>query len=133
MQVPDFDKDGWCLESGEERRAESPKTFWIPDIRTRENMKTGSLAKLIFRIEVDDEREPEATERMWVIVKVVSGSAYVGVLDNEPYCEPKNPVFRSGMLVPFSPEHIIDIDSNTTISRGLAKLRQLKSWIRNSA
>jgi len=33
MREPDFDRDGWCLEDGEERHREAPDKFWIPSVK----------------------------------------------------------------------------------------------------
>jgi hypothetical protein len=66
--------------------------------------------KLIFRISVDIEEEPVAVERMWVIVRERVGEQYLGILDNNPYAIEENDEFWSGVELPFSPRHVIDID-----------------------
>lgn len=78
MREPDFQLDGWCLDDGEEYRQASPDTFWIPDSHEREGLQLGDHAKLIFRISVDDENEPVAVERMWVLVRERIDGAYLG-------------------------------------------------------
>lgn len=92
MKEPDFDVDGWCLESGEERHRENSHTFWIPDHEDRERLRQGDLAKLIFRINVNNEEEPEAIERMWMIVRDRIPEGYIGVLDNDPRASRRTPL-----------------------------------------
>jgi hypothetical protein len=84
MREPDFVSDGWCLEDGEAYHAEAPDTFWIPEQHRREGLVAGDLAKLIFRISVDNADESVAVERMWVLVRERTADGYLGVLDNEP-------------------------------------------------
>ena len=54
MREPDFQTDGWSIEDGESYHLAAPETFWIPDRERRESLEPGDLAKLIFRISVDD-------------------------------------------------------------------------------
>jgi uncharacterized protein YegJ (DUF2314 family) len=84
MREPDLERDGWCLDDGEERHREAPATFWIPDAESREELQPGDYAKLIFRIAVDDGDAGASVERMWVIVRERTLGAYLGVLDNDP-------------------------------------------------
>jgi uncharacterized protein YegJ (DUF2314 family) len=109
MKEPDFEVDGWCLEDGEERHRVNPHSFWIPNREDRERLRQGDLAKLIFRISLNDEAEPVATERMWVIVREHSSEGYIGVLDNEPRSISENEWFWRGTEVPFKAQHVIDI------------------------
>lgn len=110
MREPDFEQDGWCLEDGEELHREAPETFWLPELKDRQSLQPGDLVKLIFRISVDNEEEPVAVERMWVIVRERVGEQYLGILDNDPYAIEENDEFWSGIELPFSPRHVIDID-----------------------
>lgn len=64
MREPDFEVDGWCLENGEAYHAEAPDTFWLPERSRRETLQPGDIAKLIFRISVENEEESVAVERM---------------------------------------------------------------------
>ena len=102
--------DGWCLEDGEKRHREAPETFWLPELRDRQSLEPGDLVKLIFRISVDNEDEPVAVERMWVIVRERVGDQYLGILDNDPYAIDENEELWNGTELPFSPRHVIDID-----------------------
>jgi hypothetical protein len=109
MREPDFQRDGWCLEDGEELQREAPDTFWLPKLGYRQSLQPGDLVKLIFRISVDDGEEPVAVERMWVIVRERVGDQYLGILDNNPYAISENEELWSGVELPFSPRHVIDI------------------------
>ncbi|OYU14047.1 MAG: hypothetical protein CFE37_13025 [Alphaproteobacteria bacterium PA4] len=110
MREPDFEQDGWCLEDGEVLQHESPETFWLPELTERQSLQPGDLVKLIFRISVDNEEQPVAVERMWVIVREQVGEHYLGILDNDPYAIKENDEFGSGIELPFLPRHVIDID-----------------------
>ena len=90
MREPDFDQDGWCLEDGEALHSEAPETFWLPHVERREALQPGDLAKLIFRIAVDNDEEPVAVERMWVLVRERVGEHYLGILDNDPFAIEEN-------------------------------------------
>lgn len=65
--------------------------------------------KLIFRIAVDNDEEPVAVERMWVIVRERVGDQYLGILDNDPRAIGENEELWSGVELPFSARHVIDI------------------------
>jgi hypothetical protein len=49
MRTPDYVRDGWCLEDGEEYHRAAPATFHIPDLEVRHLLQPGDLAKLIFK------------------------------------------------------------------------------------
>ena len=110
MREPDFETDGWSLEDGEQRHREASDTFWLPELNDRQSLEPGDLVKLIFRISVDNEDEPVAVERMWVIVRERVGNQYLGILDNDPRAIGENEELWSGVELPFSPRHVIDID-----------------------
>jgi len=93
----------FTLDDGEQINSEAPDTFWIPPHSDREALIVGDIAKLIFRIESDDEVN---VERMWVIVKERTSKGYIGILDNDPICTKE---IASGLEVEFQPEHIIQI------------------------
>lgn len=117
VKLPDLAIDGWCVEDGEERHREAPSTFFIPDVAIREILQPGDFAKLIFRIALEDENEPESVERMWVIVRERVPGGYVGILDNEPNAIAPNDSFWRGSEIPFEPRHIIDVDHANDESR----------------
>jgi len=130
MREPDFQLDGWCLDDGEEYHRASPDTFWIPDSHEREGLQPGDLAKLIFRISVDDENEPVAVERMWVLVRERIDGGYLGVLDNDPYAVAQNDELWSGVELPFSARHVIDIRERDEKTIALAAQTPKKRWPR---
>jgi hypothetical protein len=79
----------------EKRAKDNPKTFEIPDLLERQNLKMGHFAKLIFNDK----------ERMWVKVTEVLEGSYVGTLANEPVVVK----MKFGDRVEFEPKHIADI------------------------
>jgi len=94
----------YTLDDGEAQHKETPKTFKIPDLGNRQNLKSGTLVKLMFRFSGDS--TTQVVERMWVIVKSSNANIYTGVLDNDPYC---TDTIKSGLEVKFEPKHVIDI------------------------
>lgn len=128
MRAPDFSHDGWSLDDAEQRHAEAPDTFEIPPLRVREVLEPGDFAKLIFRIAIDREEDPEVCERMWVVVTARTGDGYIGVLDNEPSSIAENDTFWRGSELPFSPRHIIDVDKANDASRAIAASPPKVSW-----
>ena len=130
MRKPDFETDGWCLEDGEARHHEAPETFWLPDLAQRESLRPGDLAKLIFRIAVDSDEEPEAVERMWVVVRGRVGEHFFGVLDNNPSSIKENTELWSGIEVPFESRHVIDIRPADKATRAVAAKPPTRAWPR---
>ena len=130
MKEPDLDRDGWCLEDGEARHSGAPETFWIPDLSRRESLQPGDLVKLLFRISRDDEADPVAVERMWVLVRGRAGSHYFGVLCNDPDSIEENDELWSGVEIPFGARHVIDIIPADDSSREKAKEPPTRNWPR---
>ncbi|MGC6329320.1 hypothetical protein [Rhizorhabdus sp. FW153] len=130
MREPDFEIDGWCLEDGEARHAEAPDTFWIPERGKREGLEAGDLAKLIFRISVDNDDENVSAERMWVIVRERTPHGYLGILDNEPDAIAENDEFWLGTELPFSAKHVIDIEERDEKTIALALQEPRTHWSR---
>lgn len=128
MRTPDLDEDGWCLENGVDYHALDSQTFAIPDAATRNALKPGDFAKLIFLIAVEDDEEP-ITDRMWVVVREVADGGYFGLLDNEPDID-ENDEFWLGTEVPFGPEHVIEVQAGNTESRAYAARAPLRVWPR---
>jgi hypothetical protein len=131
MREPDFEVDGWCLEDGEDLHAEAPATFWLPDLEQREQLQPGDLAKLVFRISVDNDEEPVAVERMWVLVRERAGEHYFGVLDNDPYAVEENDELWSGVELPFAARHVGDIDPADEATRAKAEETPRRAWPRD--
>ncbi|MGW8201938.1 hypothetical protein [Sphingomonas bisphenolicum] len=130
MREPDIRTDGWCLENGEAYHRAAPETFCIPERLSREALQPGDLVKLIFRISIDDPDEPEAVERMWVLVRErIKGGGYLGILDNDPYAVAENDEFWSGIELPFWPHHIIDIQQRDENTLSLACEEPKRRWL----
>jgi hypothetical protein len=109
MRMPDFHKDGFSLEDGEEYHRAAPETFLIPDLALRKMLRPGDFAKLIFKIAVDSEQADEAFERMWVVIRERTPTGYIGMLDNEPHDIAENDRFWCGTELPFQFRHIIAV------------------------
>ena len=90
------------LENVEIAHQENPRTYSIPRSDQRYTLLPGQIVKLVFLLDRPAEGEPKA-ERMWVEVKEVKGSHYVGVLDNDPKYITN---LKAGDIIEFDPEHI---------------------------
>ena len=115
MRLATFKDDFWELRNGEKCHEEHPDTFWMPELSERISLKRGDAAKLIFDIECEDESGNITVEgeRIYVIVSEVIGNKYIGILDSQPACIDKDEqgvYLGFGVEIPFSAEHIIDID-----------------------
>ena len=93
------------LENVELIHRESPITFSIPRREQRENLQIGDLVKLVFLIDPPTSEGPNA-ERMWVEVKEVKKSGYLGALDNDPHYISN---LKYGDLIGFSSENVAAI------------------------
>lgn len=103
-QVAKLDGEvSFTLEDAEILNRENPDTFWIPSKERRENLVEGELVKLVFNLTDGNQTQGE---RMWVLVKSVGSSGYLGVLDNDPYSTDR---IKAGSDIPFEPRHVIDI------------------------
>ena len=131
MREPDWELDGRELDNGEEYHANAPETFWIPSRVERDNLQQGDFAKLIFRICVDDEEDPVAVERMWILVRGKLGDTYFGILDNEPDALAENEEFWAGTELPFRAEHVINITPADQESIDFARLPPRRPWPRD--
>lgn len=130
--MPDLSEDGWCLDNGEMYAAAAPSTFKIPHLDVRQALEPGDLAKLIFRITLDDaDGGPgaiEEYERMWVIVRERTSFGYLGVLDNKPYSIAENDSLWLGTELPFCAHHIIDVERSDETSRSIARSAPRIAW-----
>ena len=116
---------------GRRRRISSgrpPDTFLIPDLKDRESLQPSDLAKLIFRISIDNAEEPVAVERMWVVVRERVGNEYLGILDNDPTAIDENDELWSGIELPFSARHIIKIDTSSDATMEIAGQLPKRRW-----
>lgn len=130
MRLPDLERDGWCLDDGEERHRAAPATFHIPDEEIRRELVFGDFAQLIFRILIDpdDEEEPDSVERMWVIVRERTATGYMGVLNNKPATIGENDFLWVGTELPFEPRHIITARNATEASLAIARAPARIPW-----
>jgi len=129
MRPPDFRRDGWCLEDGEEYHRAAPATFQIPDLAVRRLLQPGDLAKLIFKIAVERD-DHGAVERMWVIIRERTPTGYIGMLDNRPDSIAENDEFWLGTELPLEYRHIIAIAKADEASVALAKAPVPIPWDR---
>jgi hypothetical protein len=106
-----LDIDGWHLLSGVASNERWPETFHIPEESKRYSLELGDAVKLQFEFSLLDEDDGELFgERMWVEVKARSGPYIVGELVNQPACSDEQDNLKSGDVVVFLPEHVIDIE-----------------------
>ncbi len=131
MRAPDFLRDGWSLEDGEEYHRAAPATFHIPDLALRRLLQHGDFAKLIFKIAIEGD-EYGAIERMWVIVRERLPTGYIGMLDNEPHPIAENNQFWVGTELPFEYRHIIAVARADEASTALAKAPVPIPWDRST-
>jgi hypothetical protein len=90
------------LQNVEVLHSRSPISFSIPRSDQRRRLKVGDLVKLVFEAD-----RPSATgltaERMWVEVRAIRDSTFVGALDNTPSFLSN---LQPGELITFGPEHV---------------------------
>lgn len=115
MQLASLEKDCWQLRNAEESHKNNPDTFWIPEIEKRKSLKIGDAVKVILDIECQDEKGKVVIEgeRGYLIVSQIIGDKYIGILDFQPACiekEQDDVYLCFGAEIPFSHEHVIDID-----------------------
>ena len=91
-------------------------------------LEAGDLAKLVFRISVDNADENVSVERMWVLVRERTPDGYLGVLDNEPGAIAENDEFWPGTELPFSAKHVINIEERDTKTIALAREAPRRRW-----
>lgn len=91
----------------------------------------GEFAQLIFSIDTGDPEDPIAVERMWVIVRERFAGGYLGILNNNPVSIMENEFFWSGIELPFSAKHIIDIRASNDTSMRIAEAKPTRPWPRS--
>lgn len=128
MREPDFDRDGWSLDDGEQRQAAAPDRFEIPPLWVREALEPGDFAQLIFKIAIDDAEDPAIFERMWVVVTGRTQDGYIGVLNNEPASTSENDALWLGSELPFWPRHVIDVAEANDASMAIANTPPKIPW-----
>ena len=111
MNLPSFDKNYFELDNAEDIHKKYPESFWIPEKAVRNNLKSGDIVKLIFRMLVKENPEEVEVERMWVEINEKEDGFYVGKLDNDPMGSVH---VKCGQEVYFKPEHVIDVYEENT-------------------
>jgi len=98
--------NSWELVNAQKLAEEYPYTFYKPSPTVISLLKPGNEVKLIFKFESEDPEAPSA-ERMWIELSELSGSEYIGSLDNDPaYIKD----LKHGDQITFEAKHIIDTD-----------------------
>ena len=98
--------DQWWLCDVEERNRQVPDTFHIPSKSTRESLRAGDQAKLIFEIQPIKELNNFRGERMWVAVTtVLPDGRYRGELSVTPSFIP----ISIGLPIEFGPENVLGV------------------------
>lgn len=101
--------------NGEKLNQEYPESFYIPPRPVRENIPIGTIVKLIF----DAQAEEDCVERMWVTVTDKLQDHYVGQLSSSPSPYKK---LQYGAEIIFRPEHIINIWEYSTDPKDLSAM-----------
>src|SRR5262245_3473432 len=102
-----IDETGWQLGSAEEFHLKDPTRFLIPSHHERCSLRVGDKVKLLFLFLQEDGRgEYILCERMWVVIKEVGDSRYVGILDSIPKTQG---LLKQGDSIEFRPEHVASV------------------------
>ena len=107
-ESPTFEEHGWELESAEDRHAQAPDTFLIPDQEERTSLKIDQRVQLLFLFIV---AAPDGTpefqcEKMWVTIDVASDGSYQGTLDS---CPASSKAVSPGDVISFGPQHVVSV------------------------
>jgi hypothetical protein len=104
---PKLESDGWELESAVVRHQKNPATFHIPPEQERANLPVGAMAQLLFLIAGEDEDGSYIQcEKMWVTVRRVTNTGYVGMLESMPLT---SEVLKPEDEVAFAAEHVASV------------------------
>lgn len=96
----------WSLEDVTLIAKEAPYTFYLPSKSVINQLQVGSVVKLMFNCNVENEQGWSA-ERMWVIITEVNDGYYKGTLDNDPSYIPD---IKYQDIVEFESKHIMQTD-----------------------
>lgn len=96
----------WHLVDAEQIAKGAKYTFYKPSKAVYEKLRRGSLVKLIFAFNTDDEDAPRA-ERMWVKITQRDNDRFKGKLNNDPFYI-KDLKYKE--IIEFEEKHIIDTD-----------------------
>ena len=107
-ESPTFEEHGWELESAEERHAQAPDTFQIPDQEERGNLQVNQRVQLLFLfIVAASDGTPEIQcEKMWVTIDLASQGRYQGTLNSRPA---SSGAVAPGDLISFRPQHVASV------------------------
>lgn len=98
-------KSEFYLENVVDLNKQFPRTFLIPAKKEIDNLKIGTLVKLIFVMKKPLENGCHA-ERMWVKITSIKSGNFTGVLNNDPYYLKS---IRCGDTITFKAENIAAI------------------------
>jgi hypothetical protein len=107
----------WRLADGNALAARYPYTFHTPSTEAIAALRPGDEVKLIFEVEADDVRAPNA-ERMWVEIRSRSRDSFEGRLGNTP-AYIRN--LAAGDPVSFEARHIIQVSIDDPVPSRTAK------------
>ncbi len=107
-EFPTFEEHGWELESAEERHAQAPDTFLIPDKEERGCLQVNQRVQLLFLfIVAAPDGTPEIQcEKMWVTISLASQGKYQGTLNNRPA---SSGVVALGDVISFDSQHVASV------------------------
>ena len=105
---PTFEEHGWELESAEERHAQAPDTFLIPDHSERDCLQVNQRVQLLFLfiVAASDVTPEIQCEKMWVTICVASRGKYQGTLNSRPV---SSGAVALGDLISFGPQHVASV------------------------
>ncbi len=95
----------WELQDCEVKNRENPKTFQIPPLYMRKNVRNSLSVKLIFTFK--KEEYGVNGERLWVEVTGKTGDVYSGKVVSHPFFA-QSPLH--GECIQFEARHIADIE-----------------------
>lgn len=98
------------LQNVEASHREAPRTFSIPRSDQRSRLNVGDLVKLVFEADRPSAKGFTA-ERMWVEVREIRPSGFVGALDSQPSFISN---LQPGDQVEFGPEHVAALRSSAS-------------------
>jgi hypothetical protein len=119
----DLVKAGIELDDGEVRHANSPKTFQLPSLASRQSVQVGDFVQAIFEL-------PELTERMWcLVVEVMNPKGKIRVtLNNDPCSET---AIKHGDEFEIEARHIIDVMTPTDVAAVEFFNKRYKEYFKN--
>ena len=107
-ESPTLEEHGWELESAEERHAQAPDTFLIPDQEERANLQVNQRVQLLFlfMVAASDGTPEIQCEKMWVTIERASQGRYQGKLNSRPVSSGS---VAPGDQISFGPQHVASV------------------------